>query len=104
MDIGEKMPEIKLQTLCNQHLDARDILYYHKEKGPTVHKSHSKGFPDLLIWNNGGMIFIELKEKGEKQSPDQKKYEIRAKKARIPYYVCDDFYYFLSILEIEGMI
>ena len=55
------MKENELQIFCNSILNKLGILYYHKEKGRTVSKSHSAGLPDLLIFRNGKTYFIEFK-------------------------------------------
>jgi hypothetical protein len=96
--------ESELQTDCNELLKQCDILFHHKEKGRVKHKAHSKGLPDLIIWNNGKCIFVELKRVGGKQSPDQATWEARSYKAGIPYYICTDMDRFVEILNKEGIL
>ena len=64
--------EAALQTYCNNVLRRLGWLFYHKEKGRRVSKSHSAGFPDLVIFRRGRAFFIELKTPEGVLSPAQK--------------------------------
>lgn len=98
---GKRMirKEADLQSLCNEWLRRRGWLFYHKEKGRTAHKSHSKGLPDLSIWKNGRGFFIELKHGKGKLSDDQIAWRVRAAVEKIPYYKVDTFDGFIETVK-----
>jgi hypothetical protein len=84
------MSESDLQTLCNQWLTSKGYGWYHREKGRSNKQSaHSKGLPDLIIWKDGLILFIELKDKGKKQNKGQIEWQEK-QTAGCDYYVCDD--------------
>ena len=96
--------EYDLQTVCNDFLRDNDILFFHKEKGRSKHKTHSKGLPDLLIWNNGNSIFIELKKNGGIQSENQKEWQEKSELAGIKYFLVDNYPDFIHALHTGGII
>ena len=50
-----------------------------------------KGLPDIQVITDGGFtIFLEIKRKGGKQSPDQKDFEQKCKDKGAEYYVIKD--------------
>jgi hypothetical protein len=96
--------ENDLQVLCNAYLRERDIMFYHKAKGRNISKSQSAGLPDLLIWNKGKSIFIELKDKDGKLSEKQVEWQEFAERSCIPFFVCRTFFEFLQALLKGGII
>ncbi len=66
------MSEQDLQKQINKILRQLKIPFYHREKGRSVHKSHSAGFPDLFFAHKGRTFMIELKANGGIVSPKQK--------------------------------
>lgn len=66
------MKEYKLQQDINKILRQLKIPFYHKEKGRSVHKSHSAGFPDLFFVHQSRTFMIELKSETGIVSSEQK--------------------------------
>lgn len=93
------MSESKLQEKCNKWLTDNGYGWYHREKG-RGHKqtAHSKGLPDLIIWKDGLILFVELKDKGKKQNAGQIEWEEKNVKG-CTYWVIDDFEYFEFMVE-----
>lgn len=51
-------------------------------------KGAIKGVPDILVLTNGGFaVWLEVKDKGKKQSPDQVKFQNRCNEIGCEYYV-----------------
>lgn len=102
------MKEADLQTQCNKYLKRCNLLFYHKEKGGynrrAGQKTHSAGLPDLIIWNKGRCIFIELKTESGKQTPGQIEWEAKSHRAGIPYYIARDFEEFIFAIHNEGIL
>lgn len=89
-----------LQSECNAYLRENGILFYHKEKGRSKHKSHSAGLPDLLIWHNKVNIAVELKTQDGVQSKDQKVWQFFYERAGFRYFICRSFDEFKIILKV----
>lgn len=98
------MPESNLQTECNDACRRLGIWFYHREKGRTVHKAHSAGLPDNIVWNKGKTLFVELKYGTNIQSDAQEEWQRKAEKAGIPYCICYTHSEFIIALKRNGII
>ena len=96
------MSEADLQKQCNAWLTENGYGWYHREKG-RGHKqtAHSKGLPDLIIWKDGCILFVELKDKGKKQSQCQIEWcKKNAIDKNCSYFLCDNFDYFKHVVNV----
>lgn len=86
-------------TIC-EYLARKKHFFWRQNTAPTIQKSGDqwafrrmpkyamKGVPDILIVTDGGyMVFLEVKRKGSKQSPDQIVFQERCKEKGCEYYV-----------------
>jgi len=78
----------------------RDQIYCGKDG---IHRAPPfgciKGQPDLCVFFNGRVDWIEVKSKTGRQSPHQKAFEAECKKEGINYYLVRDFKEVMKIYE-----
>lgn len=94
------MTESKLQSLCNAYLRKRGIRFYHAEKGRGKNLTHRGGFPDLAIFLNKTVYFVELKTEHGKLSDEQKEFDLWAGGSGYAYHVVRSFEDFQKIMEV----
>jgi len=70
---------------CVRH-DSTGTYY----KGVWLPSVTPRGYPDIELWFHGKVFFIEVKLRGEKQSPAQIEFEERCQRNNILYKICYD--------------
>jgi hypothetical protein len=93
------MNEDKLQADCyiwvhNEHPELRGLLCYNLNNSRNkiramMDKSMGlqKGRSDMVFYYSGKAYHIELKVKPNKQTPDQKKWQLKIEKAGFKYFI-----------------
>jgi VRR-NUC domain len=96
------MIEHDLQKMCEDYLKDHDIEYYHSgfrglhKKGVSKNK---KGYPDLFIFIDSTVIFIELKTKTGILSPDQENKISRLESKGYKCYIVREWKQFIKVME-----
>ena len=95
----QKQLEKEIQTAICDYLLLRRYFYWRQNTAPTVQKNDTgwffrkmpkharRGVPDIIVVKNGTVIFLEVKRPGEKQSPDQVKFQADCEKENTRYHV-----------------
>ncbi len=82
-------------TYCLKHHNPRWLILHIPNEGKNNGKLIPLGlYPgaadNLIISPSGHAYFIELKQSGKNQRPNQKEFEEHCKQTGIPYYLCDN--------------
>lgn len=93
------MGEKELQTDCEDILKKHNILFIHLPKLSNfkTKKYYLKGIPDLIIFKNSKVLFIELKMPKCKLSKDQILFRDRVMGMNYEYYIVYSLQEFINV-------